>query len=433
MDQVTNSLGSAWDSFVNFLPNLIGGIALILVAWVIATLVKKAVAKGLKAIDFDNRLQKWGAANTEEQANQSIDSLAKVFYYLVWVLFLPSIFNVFGLRSVAAPISNMINTALAYLPNIIAAAFLIVIAVVVGRFVKNLVYNLALSMNVDRMVDKFTGGSDNVDASEVTPSRKQKDTIAKVLANIVYILILIPILTVALEALNIRSISTPIINVMNSILAAIPNILVAVILLGVGIVIAKFVGDLVADLLQGTGINKLSTSLSPSGRAKIDLAQVIGQVVAVLIGLFFFVEALNALNLAVLNTIGAAIISYIPNLLFALIILGLGIVGGQLLGNFITRSAGSKWLGALVQYLLIAFAVFMALDQLNFATSIVNAAFIFLIGGAAVAFAIAFGVGGRDFARNQLRKLESKMDREAAKNETPDNDMIEQAKDEFKS
>lgn len=433
MDQVTNTFGSAWDSFVNFLPNLLGGIALIVVAWLIATLVKKAISKGLRAIHFENRLQKWGAANTEEQADRTIDSLAKVFYYLVWVLFLPSIFNVFGLRSVAAPISNMIDTALSYLPNIIAAVFLIVIAVVVGRFVKNLVYNLALSMNVDRLVDKFTGGSDNVDNSEIAPSREQKDTIAKVLANIVYILVLIPILTVALEALNIRSISTPIVNVMNSILAAIPNILVAVILLGIGIVVAKFIGDLVGELLKGSGINNLSKSLSPSGRTKIDLAQIVGQVVAILIGLFFFVEALNVLNLAVLNTIGAAIISYIPNLLFAMIILGLGVVGGQLLRNFITRSAGSKWLGALVQYLLIAFAVFMALDQLNFATSIVNAAFIFLIGGAAVAFAIAFGIGGRDFARNQLRKLENKMDREAAKNETPDNDMIEQAKDEFKS
>lgn len=433
MEQVTNSFGSALNSFFAFLPSLIGGIVLILVAWLVAFLVKKAVSKGLKAIDFDNRLQKWGAANTEEQANDMIDSLAKVFYYLVWVLFLPSIFGVFGLTAVAMPIQNMIDTALAYLPNIVAAIALIVVGVIAGRFVKNLVYNLALTMNLDKMIAKFTGGTDNVDPAEATPSREQKDTIAKVLANIVYVLILIPILTVALEALGIRSISEPIINVLNSIMAAIPNILVAIILLGIGIVIAKFVGDLVADLLKGTGINNLSKTLNKSGGMNFDLAQIIGQVITALIGLFFFVEALNALNLGVLNSIGAAIIAYLPNLLFALIILGLGIVGGQLLGNIITRSIGSKWMGEVVKYLLIAFAVFMALDQLNFATSIVNAAFIFIIGGVSIAFAIAFGIGGRDFAKNQLRKLDSKVDQEKNKNESPDNDMVEKAKDDMNS
>lgn len=434
MDQVTNSFGNALNSFFNYLPNLIGGIVLILVAWLVAFLVRKAVEKGLDAVNLDERLQKWGAANTEEQAKSTIQSLAKVFYYLVWVLFLPSIFAAFGLNSVAQPIRNMIDTALNYLPNILAAIVLVIVAVVVGRFVRNLVYNLALSMNLDKLVSRFTGGTDNVDASQAAPSRDQKDTIAKVLSNIVYVLILIPILTVALEALGIRSISVPIINVLDSIMAAIPNILVAVILLGVGIVIAKFVGDLVADLLKGTGVNNLSKLMNTSSNSKMnfDIAQIIGQVVAVLIGLFFFVEALNALHLDVLNAIGAAIIAYLPNIIFALIILGLGIVGGQVLGNFITRSSGSKWAGELVKYLLIAFAIFMTLDQLNFATSIVNAAFMFLVGGISVAFAIAFGVGGRDFAKKQLEKLDNKMNREKNKNESPDRDALDEAADEMK-
>src|SRR5699024_3869995 len=129
------------------------------------------------------------------------------------------------------------------------------------------------------------------------------------LANIVYVLILIPILVVALEALGIQSISEPIVNVLNAILAAIPNILVAVILLGVGIAIAEFVVDLVTSLLRGTGINNITNSIDVKGTQNLDLAKISGPVVAALIGLFFFVEALNALNLTVLNTIGAAIIA----------------------------------------------------------------------------------------------------------------------------
>ena len=407
-------LEQVWHSMSRMLPNLITGILLVLVAWVVATLVKKAVEAGLEAVNLDNKLSEWGAVSTPEQGRSSIEILAKVLYYLVWILFLPGIFETFGLTSVYQPIQNMVNTGLAYLPNIIGAIVLVVIATLLGKFVKNLVYNLALSLNVDRWVSKFTNREEHSDVSAGVATER-KDTIANVLANIAYVLVLIPILVIALETLGIRSISEPIVNVLNTILAAIPNILVAVVLLGIGIVIAKFVGDLVTSLLSGTGINNVTKGIDVKGTQNLDLAKISGQIVTGLIGLFFFVEALNALNLAILNAIGAAIIAYLPNVIFAIIILALGIIGGQWLAGLISKSTGSKWAGRLVQYVLIGFALFMVLDQLNFATTIVNAAFIFVIGGLSVAFALAFGLGGRDFAAKQLEKLDQKVEEESNK------------------
>lgn len=423
MDQLRN----AWNSTVGLIPSVLGGILLIIVAWLIATLIRQAVVRGLDKVDFDRKLSRWGAVQTEEQGTQMIDTLGQVFYYLVWVLFLPGILETFNLRSVAGPIQNMIDSVLSFLPNLITAILLVVVGVVVGRFVRNLVYNLALTLDVDRWVEKLVNrqSSEAVkdavrkNAPDTERFSSGKNTVAKVLANIVFIIIIIPIVVVALEVLGIHSISAPIINVLNTILAAIPNILVAVILLGVGIALAKFIGDIVTGLLRGAGINRLMANLKTDGPMPFDLARVSGQVVAVLIGLFFFVEALNALNLEVLNTIGAAIIAYLPNVIFALIILGLGIIGGQWLGNLISQSSGSKWTGRVVQYVLIAFAVFMVLDQLNFASTIVNAAFIFIIGGLALAFALAFGIGGRDFARKQLEKLDDKVEEEANKIDPP--------------
>ena len=409
-----NELNHLWNSMVAMLPNLIMGILLILVAWVVATLVKKAIQAGLEAVNLDDKLAGWGAVSTAEQGRNTIDILAQVFYYLVWILFLPGIFETFGLTSLYQPIQNMVNTALNYLPNIIGAIILVVIAFVVGKFVRNLVYNLALSLNVDRWVSKFTNQSTTTDPSAGVATER-KDTIANVLATIAYVLVLIPIIVVALETLGIRSISEPIVNVLNAVLAAIPNILVAVILLGVGIVIAKFVGDLVTSLLSGTGINNVTKGLDVKGTQNLDLAKISGQIVTGLIGLFFFVEALNALNLEVLNAIGAAIIAYLPNVIFAIIILGLGVIGGQWLASLVSQSTGSKWAGRLVQYVLIGFAIFMVLDQLNFASNIVNGAFLFIIGGLAVAFALAFGLGGRDFAAKQLEKLDRKVEEEAKK------------------
>jgi len=78
-----NGLQSLLDSFLSFVPQLVIGIVLILVAWIVAVLVKKAVTKGLKAAGAAGALSKWGASASEDAANSTIDSLGKVGYYLV--------------------------------------------------------------------------------------------------------------------------------------------------------------------------------------------------------------------------------------------------------------------------------------------------------------------------------------------------------------
>lgn len=417
MDNAGNTVQNGFNSFLDYLPQLLLGIVLIIVAWIVATLVAKAVSKGLKAIGIGKYFQKWGATNTEEQSHALIDTLSKVAYYLVWVLFLPGIFSTFGLDSIGQPIMNMIDTVLAFIPNIIAAGIVLVLGLFAAKLVKNLVYNVAVAANIDKHLAKLTGG-ETTDA-EV---KKNKGTLASVLANIVYFLIVIPIILVALEVLNINSIADPISSVLNTILSAIPNILVAVVLLIVGFAIAKFAGMILTDLLKSAGLNKYSSYLKKSSNMNLDLSKITGQTVAVLIGLFFLVEALNALNLEMLNSILSVVIGYLPNVLFAAIIIGLGFVGGQMLSSAVKSTTGSMLAGMLVKYILIVFSIFMALDQLNFASAIVQAAFICIIGGLAVAFALSFGLGGREFAKKQLSRLDSKIDEEASKSNTKEID-----------
>lgn len=400
---------------MGFLPTLLGAIALLILAWIIAILVRKGSQKGLKAAGFNRLLTKWGLASSDEQANNTIDSISKVLYYLVWLIFIPGVLSMLGLNAIASPITNMFDSVLSFIPKLFAAAVILALGIFIGRFVKNLVYNLLITLNIDKWITKITSSQEVAD--DATPSVEQKMTIAKVLANVVYIIILVPIVTVALETLQIRSISEPIIMVLNQVLAAIPNVIVAVILIGVGVVLAKFVGDLISGLLEGTGINKLNKYMKTSGTmtTTFNLAKVIGQIIQAILIVFFVVEALNVLNLEVLNTIGTAVIAYLPLVLSALIILGIGLMGGTLLGNFITQTTGSRMSGNIIKYILIVMAVFMGLDQLKFATSIVNYAFLLILGGLSVAFAISFGIGGREFAKRQLEKIEAKVEKEQDK------------------
>ncbi len=416
MNDVGNTLQRGFNQFIDFLPQLLMGIILVLVAWVVATLVKKAIVKGLEATGLADKLRNWGAANDQDEGRSMISAIGNIGYFLVWVLFLPGIFSVFGLDAIGRPITNMIDTALAFLPNIIGAIIILLLGFYAAKFVKNLVYNIAVAANLDRFLNKLTGSGADTDSESV---QENKHTIANVLANIVYILILIPIILAALDVLNIDTIAQPISDVLNTILQAIPYILVAVVLLAVGMALAKFAGDILTDLLRGTGFNKYSSYLKRSSNIDIDLAKLVGQVVAFLIGLFFLVEALNVLNLAMLNGIIAAIIAYLPNVLFAAIIIGLAFIGGSMLASSIRKATGSKVAGAAVQYIIIAFGIFMALNQLNFATTIVNTAFMFVMGALAVGFALAFGLGGRDFARKQLERADSKIEKESAKPAEP--------------
>lgn len=403
MGNFLNQLGIFFRSISGFL----WGVALILIAWILATVLKNVISKGLKKTRFPMKLAEWRVVTSPDEGLNFIDSFSKVIYYLVWVLFLPAIFNQFGMTSVGQPISNMLDQILVFLPKLFAAILIIAIGVIVARFVKNLVYNLALTMNVERWGRKVWGEDSNPEA--------HKGNLAQVLGNIVLVLVLIPFIVVALETLQIKSITTPVVEVLNQILAAVPRIFVALILLAIGYVLAKLVANLLGRLLENVGVNRLTNHLNHPKAKGFNLAKVISQVVGGIILLFFLVEALNALKFQVLQTIGAAIIVYIPNVLVALIILGLGFIGGSALAKFIRENFNSAALGVVTQATLSVLSAFMALDQLKFANRIVNIAFILVLGALAVAFAISFGIGGRDFASKQLSKLDKKMDEESEK------------------
>lgn len=409
MNQFTISLQGLWIAFVGFLPRLLGAILLLLLAWIIATLVKKGIVRGLKALNFDQKLAKWRVANAQEDGNRMIESLGQIFYYLIWLFFIPGILAQIGLANIANPITNMFDGFLAFLPKLFGAIIILAVGYFVAKFVKELIRNILETVNIDRLTKKYMGKTGQTSAANLESNRY---TLARVLSNVVFVIILIPVITMALETLEVKSISEPIVNVLNQVLAAIPNVLVAIILVIAGGLIAKLLGDLLEGLLASSGIDKYMRYLT-SSTTQLKLSTVITRVVQTVLMVFFLVEALNVLNLEILNTIGMAVISYLPSILIAVVILGLGIFGGNALASFIKDSTGNRMTGEIVKYIIYILAIFMTLDQLQFASTIVNTAFLFVVGGLSVAFALAFGLGGRDFAKRQLDRFDEKMNEEA--------------------
>lgn len=392
-------------SIANALPGIFGALLLLVVALVVAWAIKRFAITLLNKIQFDNQLQRWGFAKSKEEANVFIETIASILYFIVIILFLPSILAGLNIGGALTPIVAMFSTFLAFIPNLLMALIILIIGGYFCNFIKRLVKNILTGLNIDKWYRKVTKQS-------VHGLNVNENQMADVLSTVVYVLIYIPILTVALETLGIKSISQPIIDVLNQILGAIPNIFAAVVMLIIGSFVGKLLGDVVEGLLSTSGIDQYSKYLNFKGETQLKISSVIGILVQNLLTLFFIVEAINILNLDVLNAIGSSIIAYIPAVISAVIILALGLIGGNIFANFIKQVSGSSLFSELVRFTIMALAIFMTLDQLKIAQTIVNSAFVIILGALAGAFVLAFGLGGKEYAHRKLEEIDHTLAKE---------------------
>lgn len=402
-----NGIQTAWNNIILSIPNIVKALLFLLLAWGAASLARSLVTKGLTKMKFGEKLRKKDEETTDEHRGNRIKSIGQIIYLLVFVLFIPSILDALNMESISIPISNMMQNLLAFIPNIIGAAIILFIGFFIARIIRDITFSFLKTLKLDKWFDKFALKTEE---NEITETQA---TLSKVLSNILYGIILIPVITMALETLKIDTLTTPIVSMLNNILTMIPNVFVAIALIFIGHYISKYVGKILVSLLNRVGIQKIFSWADKNAETKIprlDLAKIIGNIVRALIMLFITVEALNVLKLEVLNNIGTAIIQYIPFLVSGLLIIGLGVLAGYFIESIIAKHVNSPLSGKLAKYIIIVFAIFMTLEQLRFASSIVNIAFLLVLGALSVAFALAFGIGGRDFAKKQLDKLDQSID-----------------------
>lgn len=403
-------INELFNKIYSALPGLLGAALLLVIALFMAFLAKKLTTKGLDKVEFDSKLQKWGMAKNDEESSIFIETIGSLVYFVTILLFTPFIFTGLNLSGVADPVIIMLNKFWDFIPNLLVSVMIIIIGSYLCKFIKKLSRNLFEGIDVDRWYRKLIGQQET--AEFVTETR-----LADVLSSIIYVLIYIPIITVALQILGVSTISDPIVSVLNQIVSVIPNVLAAVVLVIIGNFIAKLVADLIESMLKTSGIDKYSQYLNFKGETSILISNVSAQIIQAVLMIFFLVEAISVLQLDVLNSIGNSIIAYLPAVVSSVIILAVGIIGGNVLATFLAKVSGSKLFGEFIRYGVIIFAVFMTLDQLKFAQTIVSTSFTMLLGAFAVAFALAFGLGGRDFAAKQLEKADRALNNEAEVNE----------------
>lgn len=135
---VTQSLMDLWVRFAAFLPNLIGAIIIFVVGWIIAITLGKVVARILETLKIDTGVERLGLKKGLAKSGIKVDVAAFLGELTKWfliIVFLMAATDVIGLTQV----SDFLNDVLMYLPQIIVAAIILIVAVLLANFVARVI------------------------------------------------------------------------------------------------------------------------------------------------------------------------------------------------------------------------------------------------------------------------------------------------------
>jgi hypothetical protein len=207
----------------------------------------------------------------------------------------------------------------------------------------------------------------------------------------------------ALDALRIEVISGPATEMLRTILDALPRVVGALILLAIGYLLGKLAKQFIEQLLPSAGFDRTVSTLGFSAESNTP-SRTVGTIVMVAILIFFAIKAAELLQSPIIATMLAQVLELGSRILFGTgIILG-GVVIARIVANLVSGAGSEGWLPAILKWSIIALAVAIGLRFMGLANEIVIIAFASIIGSAAVACALAFGLGGRPTAHKLLEQ-----------------------------
>lgn len=381
----------------NKLSNGIVTILLLILAFVAAWLVKRLLLKFFKVVKAEALLSKLGVKDAV--INSFVQFIAKLAYLITFLLFLPGVLDRLGMSSVSHPITGLVNTFIALVPKLVASGIILAVGFFIANIVRDLLTTVLKAVKVDAIQEKA-----GISASE-------NASFSHIIANIIYALILLLVIISAIDQLGIATISDPANMVVTAIFNMLPNVLAAIVIITVGVFIAKLVATLLESLLAGIGADTLLEKITGKSCEKVVVSKLLSRIVNGLIVLIFLVQGINVLQLPVFTEIGVAIIGYIPEVISVLLILAFAVFSANTIETLLIKKYPSaRASGIAAKAAVYALAFFLCLSQLGIAPVIVETTFILIVAALAVAFAIAFGIGGRSFAANTLDKLEKKLE-----------------------
>lgn len=308
-------------------------IAILVVGYIIALLAQSLTKKLLHATNLDNRLASWIFGQQPGTESPPVEKwFASGVFWLVMIFALLGFFDKLKLTAASEPLTLLLNQITTYIPKILGAIGLLILAWVLASLSKILVTRTLGMLRLDQRFEQEVND----------PSVSHQLNLSETLANALYWFIFLLFLPAVLGALGLQATLEPIQQMLNNILSILPNILGAVLIGFAGWLIAQIVRRLVTNLLAATGTDRVGTQFgitqTTGGQT---LSSLVGTVVYVLILIPTAIAALNALKVDAISVPAVSmltqILNTIPQIFTAVLILGVAYFIGRFIGELVTN------------------------------------------------------------------------------------------------
>ena len=386
------------DSLTGYVANILGAVILAFIAWLVATIVKIASNTAIRTLKIGKKI----AETSEVQNEESFaTTTSNIIYWIVLLFFLPAILRTLKIDGVTAPVEQMFTKVLEYIPNLVAAAAILIIGLFAAKIVRKAVSGLVV-------ISRLEEAGEKVGVSKVFGNKG----LSSMIGIVSYVLVAIPVIISSLTALKIDTLSNSVASFFDKLLNTTGDILGAALIIFVAFLVGSFVSGIVAQIFENFGFNTLMTKLGvkASEDAKTTPSAVVGKVSFVAILFLAAISVADILEFTALSNLLRSFLEFGGNVILGIIVLLIGIW----LANFAAGSIKGKCneiVVIIVRVSVLVFTAAIALHNMQIGSPIVQTAFTFLLGSVCVAIALAFGLGGREFAAKKLEEWKEKFDK----------------------
>jgi hypothetical protein len=367
---LTTLLESMQSTLGEYLPSVLGALAILVIGWLVAFVLRAALRKSLGFIKLNERTRSVTASEADVERG-----VAKAGFYVVLLLTLIGFFNALNLTLVSQPLQSLVDQLFAYAPRLAAGGLVALVAWVLAMVLRKLVTTALERTSLNEKVGAEAG---------VRPFSES-------LGNVLYWLVILLFLPGILGALELQGLLLPVQAMVDDILALVPNIIAAVVIGFVGWFVARLLRDLVSNLLAAAGADELGRRAGMS--STLTLSRLVGLVVYLFVFVPALIAALDALKIESISRPATemlgSFLAAIPDLVGAALILIVAWFVAGFVGNLVASLltgvgfdrlpanlgldgalpqdvAPSKLVGRIVVFFAMVFATVEAANRLGF-------------------------------------------------------------------
>ncbi len=336
-----DSFSALWSDNALLIAERVGLALMIFIGgWLVAKFISWLVYRMLMATDFDNKLAdklklsllvegdaKAGAKEAKQVTNQLERFIANIVYYMLMLLVLVGVLQYAGLSQAATPIQGLVETVVQALPLVGKAVLVLIVSYLAGTI---------LSKLVTRGLDLIRVDSRFAELSEAPAAGAQQRPFSQAAGNAVFWLVMVVGLAGAFDALKIASVSGPLNNALDRVVALVPRLAIGAVIFTVGYVLGRITRVIIHNLLDALGFNKLIDRLGMTGLfGGKKPSGIVGLALMAFIMLQASIAALNELGLITiagpLTDMVARFWLVLPNLAVSSLVVVVGVFIGRLL------------------------------------------------------------------------------------------------------